>query len=94
MIAVKNNRKIENAAKLKIFINYNSLLSNANYKKTGGTQMGTCHEMTKGQIYVCEDCGLELQVVNECTSCGTSAEECKHTTCEFICCDKPLKLKT
>ncbi len=29
-------------------------------------QMASCHEMKMGQVYVCEGCGLELQVVKEC----------------------------
>lgn len=52
-----------------------------------------CHEMKKGQIFQCEDCGLELRVVNECKECGTDANECDCGECTFVCCDKPLTLK-
>ena len=56
--------------------------------------MTNCHEMKKGEVYVCEGCGLELQVVNECKEVGTPAEECGcHSgdeTPEFACCGKPL----
>jgi hypothetical protein len=52
-----------------------------------------CHEMKKGQVYACEDCGLELQVIKECKECGTSAESCEHVECRFVCCDKFLRLK-
>jgi len=54
--------------------------------------MVSCSDMKKGDIYVCPDCGLELQVVNEC------AEKCGcHTTtepCGFSCCGKELVKKT
>jgi hypothetical protein len=55
--------------------------------------MINCHEMKKGQIYVCEECGLELQVIQECKECGTPADSCKHEECRFVCCDNSLKLK-
>lgn len=54
--------------------------------------------MRKGDIYVCEDCGLELQVVNECKDAGTPAEECgchpKADPCTFSCCGKDLVKKS
>jgi hypothetical protein len=37
--------------------------------------MPNCHEMKTGDIYVCEGCGLELQVVKECKECGQPAEQ-------------------
>ena len=54
--------------------------------------MASCHEMKLGQVYVCEECGLELKVVKECT--GHAAEEA--CACEtetgFVCCGGSLKL--
>lgn len=59
--------------------------------------MASCHDMRKGEVYVCEDCGLELQVVGECRDVGTPADECGcHTTagpCTFSCCGKELVKK-
>ena len=59
--------------------------------------MPNCHEMKKGEIYVCESCGLELQVINECDEVGTPAEECGcHPSDEipdFMCCGKSLVKK-
>jgi hypothetical protein len=56
--------------------------------------MINCHEMRKGQVYYCEGCGLELQVISECKSCGTPAEECEcPEPCTFQCCGQSLKLK-
>ena len=59
--------------------------------------MPNCHDMRKGEIYVCEGCGLELQVINECKEVGTPASECGcHTSDEipdFTCCEKPLVKK-
>jgi len=59
--------------------------------------MPNCHEMRKGEIYVCEGCGLELQVINECKEAGTPAEQCGcHSSDEipdFTCCGKSLVKK-
>ena len=56
--------------------------------------MPNCHEMKKGEIYVCKDCGLELQVIKECKDVGKPAEECGcHTTagpCTFSCCGQDM----
>jgi hypothetical protein len=57
--------------------------------------MATCHDMQMGQVYTCEACGLELQVIKECDECGTSEEECGcEAPCTFECCGETLKLKT
>ncbi len=60
--------------------------------------MLSCHNMKKGEIYVCEECGLELQVVKECKDAGTPAEECgchpKADPCTFSCCGKDLVKKS
>jgi hypothetical protein len=51
--------------------------------------------MKLGQVYVCEGCGLELQVVQECKECGESVEDCAcEEHCTFECCGEPFKLKT
>jgi len=52
-----------------------------------------CSDMKNGQIYFCEECGLELQVIKECTEDGAHPKgtPCKH--CTHICCDKELQLK-
>ena len=50
--------------------------------------MSECHEMKNGEIYVCEDCGLELQVVKTCAE--TNACSCSEP---ITCCGKPLALK-
>ena len=56
--------------------------------------MTSCHDMKLGRIYVCGECGLELQVVKECQECGESADDCGCTDhCTFECCGEPLKLK-
>jgi len=52
-----------------------------------------CHKMKKGQIYICEGCGVELKVVKECHECGTPSEECECEPCTFLCCGNELKLK-
>ncbi|UCE19031.1 MAG: hypothetical protein JSV84_01400 [Gemmatimonadota bacterium] len=59
--------------------------------------MLSCHDMKAGDIYICEECGLELQVVKECSECETSTESCgcEDTTsdCVFSCCGKELLKK-
>lgn len=55
--------------------------------------MTDCHKMKKGQIYICEGCGVELKVVKECHECGTPSEECECEPCTFVCCGNELKLK-
>jgi hypothetical protein len=53
--------------------------------------------MKNGEVYTCPDCGIELQVINECKDVGTPAESCDcHTTaapCTFSCCGKDLVKK-
>jgi hypothetical protein len=34
--------------------------------------MPSCEDMKNGQIYMCKDCGLELQMVSECKTCSVS----------------------
>ena len=55
--------------------------------------MTNCHEMKVGQVYGCEDCGLELEVISECDECGTDPESCECPPCQFVCCGEPLELK-
>ncbi len=60
--------------------------------------MTNCHEMKLGEVYVCKDCGLELQVVKECRDQGKPAAECAchddgGDPCTFSCCGKPLEKK-
>jgi hypothetical protein len=52
-----------------------------------------CSDMKVGQIYYCSDCGLEIRVVKECTSCAAEDSTCSEETCTFSCCDSELKLK-
>ena len=54
--------------------------------------MPSCHQMKLGQVYVCEECGLELEVVKECQECGEE-EECTLADCTFQCCGEEMKLK-
>ena len=55
--------------------------------------MPSCHQMKLGQVYACEDCGLELEVVKECEECGTEEGECTIADCTFQCCGEEMKLK-
>jgi predicted RNA-binding protein with PUA domain len=61
--------------------------------------MLNCHEMRTGQIYVCDVCGIELQVVKDCEDTGKTEEECRCTVpaeaaCAFSCCGEELRLKS
>ena len=44
-----------------------------------------CSMFKEGQVWICENCGIELKVVKACASC-----DCKG---DFMCCGEPLKLK-
>jgi hypothetical protein len=54
--------------------------------------------MKQGEIYVCEGCGMELQVVKECEHAGTSADDCgcheDGSECAITCCGKELVKKS
>ena len=59
--------------------------------------MPSCHDMKNGEVYVCPDCGIELQVIKECKDVGTPAESCDcqatDAPCTFSCCGKELVRK-
>jgi len=59
--------------------------------------MSSCNDMKKGEIYICDDCGIELQVIKECehseSDDGSSCNWCGNN-CGFTCCDKPLRRKS
>jgi len=46
--------------------------------------------MKLGEVYICEECGLELEVVKECCENGVEQETCKCEPCAITCCDKEL----
>jgi hypothetical protein len=50
--------------------------------------------MKVGEIYVCGDCGLELQVVKACGD-GEHGDACsmEASSCALRCCDEDLVLK-
>ena len=51
--------------------------------------MTTCHDLKKGDVLYCEECGLELKVSEDC-SCsddGACSEQ------GFICCGMDMKKK-
>jgi len=59
--------------------------------------LASCHEMKKGEVYVCKDCGMEIQVVRECDHSGESSEDCRchedGSICALTCCGKDLVRK-
>ena len=57
--------------------------------------MSSCHEMKKGEVYGCPGCGLELQVVAECTECTEGGCECDgdEEACDISCCGHALVKK-
>ena len=52
-----------------------------------------CHDMKEGQVYVCEECGLELKVEKSCTADGKHPKGVSCTRCIHVCCNKDMKLK-
>jgi len=60
--------------------------------------MASCHDMKKDEIYRCEKCGLELQVLAECKDAGKSSGDCEcHDDdggeCRITCCGHDLTRK-
>lgn len=51
-----------------------------------------CYDLKKEQVLVCEHCGFELKVVNECEKAYEGEGCC--TLSQFICCNEPMKLRT
>lgn len=51
--------------------------------------MANCGEMKKGDVFVCNNCGLELQVSKPCT-CGSSGHAC---SVPLRCCDRDMMKK-
>ena len=52
-----------------------------------------CDEMREGDVYCCEHCGLEIEVVGECShEEGEEAEEVCRIE-EFVCCGEPMTSK-
>jgi len=54
--------------------------------------MPSCHEMTKGMVLRCPDCGLELKVIKECSECSGEEGSCCEGDCIFECCGGPLEI--
>ena len=51
-----------------------------------------CHDIKLGQVYVCEECGLELKVEKSCTADGDHPKGLPCTECVHMCCSKDMKL--
>ena len=60
--------------------------------------MLSCSDMKKGDIFACEECGLELQVFKECTDVEATGDQraCRPDDgpCTFSCCGKELVKKS
>ncbi|MBE0429695.1 MAG: hypothetical protein IBX61_07455 [Thermoleophilia bacterium] len=52
-----------------------------------------CADMKLGDSLVCDECGLRLEVTEECSECGEDAGACCVGPCTFSCCDKELTLQ-
>jgi hypothetical protein len=50
-----------------------------------------CSELKEGQVLVCEGCGFELKVANECGDNKCSTDVC--CTGNIKCCGESMKLK-
>ncbi len=55
--------------------------------------MPRCDEMREGEVYYCEHCGLEIEVIEECShEEGEEAEEACRIE-DFVCCGEPMSLR-
>ena len=52
--------------------------------------MASCSEMKAGEVYVCENCALEVQVIHSCSESEAGACACAES---LSCCGGPLVLK-
>lgn len=52
--------------------------------------MTGCNELKKGDILICEDCGLEITVSKSC-GCGEGEGSCSDQG--FSCCGEEMKKK-
>jgi hypothetical protein len=51
-----------------------------------------CSDMKKGEIYTCKECGLEIQIIQECKECSEESCSCE-SGCTFTCCGEELTKK-
>ena len=51
----------------------------------------SCHDLTKGDILICEECGLELEVTKACDCAEEESGACSEEG--FICCGMTMKRK-
>jgi hypothetical protein len=53
--------------------------------------MHMCCNLKKGQSIICEQCGFELEVINECSQ-DCDGQNCCNAS-DLVCCGKPMKFK-
>jgi hypothetical protein len=52
--------------------------------------MASCSEMKVGEVYVCEDCNLEVQVLRTCADSEEGSCACAES---LMCCGAQMTLK-
>lgn len=56
--------------------------------------MTSCGDMKVGEVYVCKDCGLEIEVKKSCNCPTEVCEPMKDgACCDFECCGSPMEKK-
>ena len=55
--------------------------------------MPRCDEMQQGEAYYCEECGLEIEVTEECSHDDDNEPDEVCSVDEFMCCGRPLTLR-
>jgi len=56
--------------------------------------MVSCHDIKKGQVLFCKECGIEMKVISECKECGEEAKECScEEHCSFSCCGVEMGIR-
>ena len=53
--------------------------------------MASCSEVMVGEIYVCESCNLEIQILHSCADSDEGACACAES---LTCCGEPLVRKS
>jgi hypothetical protein len=63
------------------------------WRKPKEAVVSRCDEMREGDVFYCEHCGLEIEVIEECShEEGDEADEVCRVE-EFVCCGEAMTLK-
>lgn len=59
-----------------------------------------CHDYKKGDVFECQECGMQLQVITECKNAANESGDCvchdesQPHACMLSCCGHELQRKS